>query len=63
MRVKITLRCSECKQKLQYFQEQEERSRSSGDEEVLPLLQEAHRSQRNQVMWQCLKERVCIFNG
>ena len=34
---------------LQHHEEQEEQPRSSRDEEVLPLLQEAHRSSRNQV--------------
>jgi len=34
---------------LQHHEEQEEQPRSSRDEEVLPFLQEAHRSSRNQV--------------
>ena len=64
MRVKITLRCSECKQRnYNTFKNKKNDPDRLEMEEVLPLLQEAHRSQRNQVMWQCLKERVCIFNG
>lgn len=34
-------------EELQYFQEQEERSRSLGVQQVLPFLQKAHTTQRN----------------
>ena len=44
-RVKITLRCSECKQRnYNTNKNKEEHSRPSGIEQVLPLLQEAHGS-------------------
>ena len=49
-RVKITLRCSECKQRNYVTQEQEEHSRPSGEKQVLPLLQKAHAPHRDQVM-------------
>ena len=59
MRVKVTLRCNECKNytslhrvqtaQLQHHEKQEERSRPAGNEQVLPVLQEAHAPQRDQV--------------
>ena len=50
-RVKITLRCNECKQRnYNTTQEQEELPPTLRDEQVLPLLQEAHRPHRNQVI-------------
>ena len=52
-RIKVTLACSECKQRnyntMKNKKKQEERSRPSGNEQVLPLLQEAHQPQGNQV--------------
>ena len=50
MRVKVTLACNGMQaEKLRFEQEQEERSGPSGDEEVLPLLQEAHLTPGNQI--------------
>ena len=50
MTVKITLACTECKQRnYNTTKNKKNNPRSSRDEEVLPFLQEAHRSSRNQV--------------
>lgn len=49
-RVKITLRCSECKQRNYNTNKNKKNTRPSGTQQVLPLLQEAHGSQRDQVM-------------
>ena len=46
MTVKITLACTECKQR---NYNKEKNKKNSPDEEVLPFLQEAYPSPRNQV--------------
>ncbi len=49
MRVKITLACTECKQRNYNTVKQEEHTGQAGDEQVLPFLQEAYSPQRNKV--------------
>ena len=64
-RVKITLRCSECKQRNYNTTKNKKNTPDrSGDEQVLPLLQKAHRSQRDEVMMapHGLKERRVELN-
>ena len=48
-RIKVTLACSECKQR-NYNTMKNKRSRSFGDAQVLPLLQEAYQPQGDQVI-------------
>ena len=48
-RVKITLRCSECKQR-NYVTNKNKKNTPDRLEQVLPLLQEAHTPHRDQVM-------------
>jgi len=48
MTVKITLACTECKQR-NYNTTKNKKNNPDRLEEVLPFLQEAHRSSRNQV--------------
>ena len=51
MRVKITLACTECKQRnYNMMKEKEESSRENGDQEVLSFLQDSYDAQRNQVI-------------
>ncbi len=50
MRVKVTLRCNECKQRNYNTMKNKKNTPDAGAEQVLPLLQEAHAPQRNQVM-------------
>ena len=49
MRTKITLACTECKQR-NYDQGEEEPSRENGNQKVLQILQEAHAAQGNQII-------------
>ncbi len=57
-RIKITLRCSECKQRnYNTMKNKKNTPRPSGAEEVLPLLQKAYRPQRDEVMRLQMAER------
>ena len=68
-RVKVTLACIGVQAaQLQYHEEQEERPRPPGDEQVLPLLQEAHQPQgdplrvrRSCPTWHNTAEKKNIF--